>query len=357
MAGVAPILVLGATGYTGRLVVEALERIERHYVLAGRNTTELAKVAGPHCQDIRRADALDSASLRLAFEDTTVVISTVGPFATFGIPVLEAAIEMGCHYTDTSAEQSYLWAVGELDQRARDRGVTAIPGNGCDFGFAFLGARIASDAVGDASHICVHQWLTDFMPSRGTATSAIAHLKAKNLVLAHGKITARHDLGLHRKRVQNLDGWAVPWTGAEPVTLVRDFPSLRDAECYLVLSRTEAIGFALGGKIGRRVPQVVLDWSSHRVDGMPEPSEADRKAATFTVLVEAEGHGEVSRVRIDGSDVYGITGDLVAITAAHLADGRALKSGVRTTGVALDPFTLLADLADRGVTLTRPSVR
>lgn len=355
MAGLAPIVVLGATGFTGQLIVQSLERMKRPYVVAGRRQRALEAVAGPRCQGLRIANVLEPETLRAAMEGMGAIIQTVGPFATHGRTVLEAAIDTGCHYTDISAEQGFLRDIAELDELAIGAGITAIAGNGADFGFAYLGAAIADAAVGGATHMVVHQWMQDFKPSRGTAESAIAAMKSPNLVLRDGILQRRHDFGVHRKLVQNLDGWGVPWSGAEPVTLPRDFPKLRNVECYLVLSRAEAIGFAAGGKLGRRMPQRLLNWASHQARGMPEIDAEDRRKAAFTVLVEAEAEDRLARFRVDAHDVYGTTADLAAVTAAHLADGRARLPGVRTTGVALDPHQVLADLESRGVTATLPA--
>src|SRR5206468_2937210 len=50
----------------------------------------------------------DKAALVSAFKGARVVCNTVGPFSKFGYPCVEAALEAGCHYIDTTGEQAYV---------------------------------------------------------------------------------------------------------------------------------------------------------------------------------------------------------------------------------------------------------
>lgn len=349
-----PIGVMGATGFTGRRCVEALERFGAPYVVIGRRPGALSEVAGPGCVDQRVADTSDPKSLRAAFEGLGAVISTVGPFTLHGKAVVQAAIDAGVHLTDTSAEVVYLDDLGALDKAAELAGVTILAGNGCDFGFAYLAAALADEAVQGATELHFHQWMTDFRPTGGTLDSILRQSKARPLVLADGKIGRSRGLGLHRKLVRDLDGWAVPWTGAEPVTLPRDFPLLRDVSCFLVLSLPESLGFALATRLMGRAPQRLLNLGARLAGRLPEPSDAECRGAMFTLLAEAVHGEDIARVRIDAPDVYGITGDIAAVSAILLASGEGRAAGVRTTGVALDALSVLRALEPRGVRVELP---
>lgn len=350
---VRPICVLGATGFTGRRVVEALERLGRPYVVAGRRAHALKNVAGPGCVGERLADTGDPASLRAAMEGAGAVISAVGPFALHGEAVVQAAIDVGVHLTDTAAELVYLERLERLHKAADLAGVCIVPGNGCDFGFAYLAAAIADEAVRGATSLSFHQWMGDFRPSGGTLDSILRQSKARPLRLKGGVLKRARGLGLQRKLVRDLDGWAVPWTGAEPVTLPRDMPHVLDIDCHLVLSLPEALGFALGTRAMASAPQRLLDLGGRLAARAPNPSD-DQRQGVFTLVVEAVRGEAIARVRIDAPDVYGITGDLVAVTACLLADGEARDAGIHTTGVALDPSSVLRALEPRGVRVELP---
>ena len=70
-----------------------------------------------------------------------VVINTVGPFFKFGPPVLEAAIECGCHYLDINDDWEPTVEMLKYNDDASNKGVTAILGMGASPGLTnMLGA-------------------------------------------------------------------------------------------------------------------------------------------------------------------------------------------------------------------------
>ncbi|TNE90475.1 MAG: hypothetical protein EP330_08255 [Deltaproteobacteria bacterium] len=346
--------VLGATGFTGRRVVEALERLAQPYVVIGRRPDALARVAGEHCVDQRIADVGDPSRLVAAFAGLGALVNTVGPFALHGEAVVRAAVEAGVHMTDVSAELAWLAEVGALGKAAELAGVCVLPGNGCDFGFAHLAASLADDAVQGAEAIHVHQWMVDFVPTGGTLDSILRQGRHRPLHLADGQVRRRRGLGIHRKLMQDLDGYGVPWTGAEPVTLSWDLPHVREVTCDLVLSLPEALGFAVGTRLLARAPQRVLDLAGRLASRAPEPAEDVRRRSRFIAVVEAVNGEQIARVRVEAPDIYGITGDLAAVTAVLLSRGEARVAGVHTVGAALDPLAVLRPLASRGVELQLP---
>ena len=103
------IVVFGATGYTGGLVAEALVRRGLRPVLAARSRHKLASAAerlgGP---DTRAADVTDPASIHALVERGDLLLSTVGPFDRWGRPALDAAIDNGAHYLDSTGEPGFL---------------------------------------------------------------------------------------------------------------------------------------------------------------------------------------------------------------------------------------------------------
>src|SRR3546814_7784693 len=63
-------------------------------------------------------------ALTKAFKGAKVVCNTVGPFVTFGLTAVEAALKAGCHHIDTTGEHSYVREVrdrfGELYARSEE---------------------------------------------------------------------------------------------------------------------------------------------------------------------------------------------------------------------------------------------
>ena len=109
-----PVIVYGASGYTGRLVCEYLREYNIPFIAAGRSQEKLDAAMKSNVPGIETARyevvevAHSVAALTELFTGASVVLNTVGPFAKFGPEVVEACLNAGCHYTDTTGEQDWL---------------------------------------------------------------------------------------------------------------------------------------------------------------------------------------------------------------------------------------------------------
>src|SRR4051794_41453137 len=109
------IVLFGATGYTGRLVAEALARRGARPVLAARSGDSLRGLASElgGGLDTAVADVSRPESVRALVERGDVLLSTVGPFARWGEPAVRAAIDAGAHYLDSTGEGTFIRRVFE----------------------------------------------------------------------------------------------------------------------------------------------------------------------------------------------------------------------------------------------------
>lgn len=104
-----PVVLYGASGYTGTLVAEYLREYQIPFIAAGRNKVRIeaamAKVPGIETADYEVV-AVDHTveALTELFTGAEVVCNTVGPFAYFGKEVVEAAANAKIHYLDTGGE-------------------------------------------------------------------------------------------------------------------------------------------------------------------------------------------------------------------------------------------------------------
>jgi short subunit dehydrogenase-like uncharacterized protein len=112
------VVVWGATGFTGSLVAEYLLA---HYgvggslswAIAGRNEDKLAALRnelGPEAESLPGivADSFDEEKLAAMATNTRVVISTVGPYAKYGSPLVAACVAAGTHYCDLAGEAQWI---------------------------------------------------------------------------------------------------------------------------------------------------------------------------------------------------------------------------------------------------------
>ena len=318
----APILIYGASGFTGQCCVAAMEAAGADYLIGGRNRGKLEAVAGPHCREIRIADATDPGD---AFAGVGCVVSTVGPFARFGLPVLDAAIAAGAHYVDTTAEQRFMRMAlcrHEADEAA---GITALPSAGVEYAPMFLAAALLPPGP-----VCSYLWLDDFLPTRGSVRSMVS-------MAGVGPIPWPRSV-----RVEERVGWAIRIPGAEEVFLHPD------SRTHLMLRLFEAAPFSLMWPLARWLkPDRFADAIAAKVT---DPTPQQRADAGYTVVVT---QGDQA-IRIDGQDVYASTGHFAVQLARLLVDGRAHTAGVLPVGAAMDPELALTALGLTARRVTAP---
>ncbi|MCK4509807.1 MAG: saccharopine dehydrogenase NADP-binding domain-containing protein [Desulfuromonadales bacterium] len=114
------VIIYGGSGYSGKLVAEALAKRQIPFYFAGRHRERLEtaleivkqRCSGPVDAEIVTADNQAEMLLPL-FEKVDVVINVVGPFMQIAWPVVEAALKANCHYIDVTGEQDWTVAIAE----------------------------------------------------------------------------------------------------------------------------------------------------------------------------------------------------------------------------------------------------
>lgn len=111
------LIVFGATGFTGRLVADYLNRRygvggELRWAMAGRSAAKLAEVraliGAPAELPLLVADAADPQALRQLVAQARVVLTTVGPYQRHGEALIRACAEVGTDYVDLCGEPGWM---------------------------------------------------------------------------------------------------------------------------------------------------------------------------------------------------------------------------------------------------------
>lgn len=350
-----PLVVYGATGFTGRLVVDEARRLGVDPILAGRNAQALEAMAEEvGAPEVRVADATKPETLAKTFEGAGVVVSCAGPFARLGEPVLRAAIEAGAHYLDTTGEQ--LWMARMIDlhsAEAERRGVTAILAHAFEYAIGDCAARVAVEETPGAETLEVANRVEGFGASRGTKKSALDVLTKPALAVVNGRRREEPQLS-HRARFrfpdEDASRVALSYGGGEVLSAPAFAPSVRTVRTYLVVpDAVAAIAPWLVRGAGALLTDRLRRLIESRIDaGGVGPGE-ERRDQPWWVLARARAAGRETRVTASGYDAYGITAVVCAIGAQWLLAGRAQRAGVVTSAQAFDPRAFLDALAPAGV--------
>jgi short subunit dehydrogenase-like uncharacterized protein len=156
------LVVYGATGFVGRLLAGYLAGhapAGLRVALAGRSRARCEEVraglpAGAHEWPVLEAESGDASSLAALAAGTRVLVTTVGPYARYGLPVVEACARAGTHYADLTGEVLFVReAIDRYDAAARESGARIVHSCGfdsvpSDLATMLLAERAAADAAG-----------------------------------------------------------------------------------------------------------------------------------------------------------------------------------------------------------------
>ena len=242
------VLVWGATGVAGRLVAEHLtDRYtpeELTLALGGRNENRLTAVADDLAGDgwddvpLVLGDATEPERLREIASQTQVVCTTVGPYTTYGSPMVAACAATGTDYCDLTGEVNWVREIVDRfheEAAANDArivhscGFDSVP---TDLGTALVQehARETFDAPCDV--VRVYLEAADGSVSGGTLASlATLFDEVSSDPIARRAITNPYSLAPPGERDgvdpgeqtgPRRDGLRGEWTGPSPMAVVNE---------------------------------------------------------------------------------------------------------------------------------------
>lgn len=318
------IVVYGATGHTGRFVVEELLRQNLPLAVSGRNASALTEQWGD--LDVRPAAVDDPHALDLALKNAAAVINAAGPFATTADPIIDAAARAGIPYVDVAAELE-----ANMSTFARESALPVIPAMAF---YGGLGDLLTTAALGErtsADEVHVAYGLSSWHPTPGTrAAGQVSHDRrnGQRVRFSGGRLQYHQD-----QPVQ--EDWLFP----DPLGLRRVIAEFTMADVITIPTHLA-------------VPEVrtymTLEAAGDLADSeTPAPAAADelgRSDQTFVVDVRVRTGGEERRATATGQDIYAISAPLAVGAVRRILAGETRSSGVASAGAMFDAVEFLKDL-------------
>jgi short subunit dehydrogenase-like uncharacterized protein len=310
-----PLMIYGASGFTGRLITRRLTRLGVRPLLCGRSRPKLAAVAEPLGLEYRIANLADEHALDRALGDVDVVLHAAGPFSATSRPMVDACLRTRTHYVDISGEIPVIEDLARRDTEARARKTMIMPGAGFDV--------VPSDCL--AAHVARRlPWATKLslgltglaFATRGSAKTLVEHAGyvaiRRNGVITRVVPGARErafDYGAGLRRSLNVS-WgdvaaAYYSTGIPNIEVY--FESTTALRSMLTASRYFAPWL-------RADPSQA--WLKAWAELLPEgPGESERDAKTMVIVADAEDGDRHAIARLRTPEAYTFT----AMTAPAIA--------------------------------------
>lgn len=376
------VVVYGATGFTGQLVVEYLAKHypsnELNWAIAGRNQQKLEQIKTQYNVDASvecvRADSDDLDSLKNMVNNTKVVLTTVGPYQLYGNELVQLCAESGTDYVDLCGEPAWMHKMIKQHQAAAEKsgarivfscGFDSIP---FDLGVYFLQQQ-AKDKFGHTLERVkgrVRGMKGTF--SGGTAASlkatmAAAHADAEVMKvllnpfsLTPGFTGAQQPHGNKPLFEEEFNSWSAPFIMAAINTRNIHRSNFLLGKQYGEKFIYDEMMFTGPGEKGEAMAQAVASDKSLSSDKGPKPGEGpskeEREAGFFDVIFAGSNGDERLTVSVKGTmdPGYGSTSKMIAEAAACLVqDNVSTPGGIWTSAPAMGEKLITRLIAKAGM--------
>jgi short subunit dehydrogenase-like uncharacterized protein len=331
------VVLYGATGYTGRLVIEELKSAGLEFIVGGRNREKLEATG----HEYRVASIDDDKSLRALLDGADVLINCAGPFTIAGEPVVKAAVDAGVHYIDSTGESPFIEMVfDKYGPKAEKKGIALIPACGFDYVPGDCIAKIAAQGFEPLDEIVLGYSVQGFGMSRGTLKSGLEMMRVNPTRVTRASFDFGGDIGR-----QSM----LPYPAGEPITVprhtdVKTVTTLLSARTAVPPPFTALAPFTMP-LLGLAMKTPLKPLLSKAIAHLPEgPPEEARRSSAWTIVAHAKGcDGRTNRAVVSGRDVYGLTGRALVWAAERI--GTTGASGALGPAAAFDPEDFLAALS------------
>ena len=365
-----PVVVYGASGYTGMLIMDWLIDQQIPFTAVARDAKRAQEMMAQRVVRLESAtyEIIETThevdALAKAFTGAKVVCNTVGPFVNFGLTAVEAALKAGCHHIDTTGEQGYIRQVRDrFGDLYRQAGLLVSPSIAYMYTFAEIAAELALETPG----IDALETATLCRGPRGGAsgvtvgsTASIFELFRQEACYLWEKKLVPHPIGtsvnvVDPSFVQPV--FSLPWGGTSlPVYLEGD-PRVRSCSSYVGFYDNNVM--QLVHSIGQKWQAEYKDLPREHQDAViksivdsttPTMPPRERTTAVRTVYF-AIGRGQLAAVRatVHGITAYIATGALQTAAVIKLLDGETSRVGFASACKAFGHRYLLGFLEQRGL--------
>ncbi|MCA1581934.1 MAG: saccharopine dehydrogenase NADP-binding domain-containing protein [Acidobacteria bacterium] len=316
------LLLYGANGYTGRLILETALRAGLQPVIAGRRREAIEPVARSAGVDFRVFDLADRPASSRALQPFDAMLLAAGPFSRTSSPALDACLAARTAYLDITGEVAVFEALFERSEEAKAAGIAVLPGVGFDVVPTDCLAALLAHLLPDADRLTLA--FRGFRPSPGTAKTMLQGAGSGGLVRIGGRLVAVPSAWKTRDipfADRTRRAMTVPWGDLSTAWRSTGIPNI---ETYAAASssaiasarRLRLVAPVLGwGPLRRVIERVIVS----RVSG---PSVEERSRERYQVWGRAEASGgRAVEGRVTTLEGYDFTAESAVASARRVLAG------------------------------------
>jgi len=357
-------VVYGATGFTGKLVVEYLQakysdNNEINWAMAGRSLEKLNQVKTDlgvsNSVKILEVNSNDQASIEKMMEMTDCVLTTVGPYQLYGNEIVKLCAETGTDYVDLCGEPGWMHEIiSKYNDKAKETGARIVFSCGFDsipfdLGVLFLQDEVKKQTGRTSNKVRARVRVMEGEFSGGTAASfgaTMASLKTNPELFSILGNPFSLSEGFQGPQQENdskpvfdeaLGVWVAPFFMAPINTKNVHRSNMLQNHAYGKDFLYNEMWVAGPGEEGEQIAKMMATANPMSGDDVPKPGEGpskeSREAGSYDVLFCADIEGSVISTSVTGDmdPGYGSTSKMIAESAICLVkDSAELEGGIYT---------------------------
>lgn len=356
------VVVHGASGYTGKLIAWHLAELGIPFIAAGRDQKRLEEQMAL-VPELEGADyecvavELEVQALTELFTGRKVVYNVVGPFMQLSEPVVQAALNAGVHYLDTTGEQDWMLMLQEkYHQEFQDKGLLLCPANAYMWTAGEIAAELALETPGiDSLDIT---YVADSATSVASTKSFLRICTSEQNYLKNGAFdvwppTTPYDVSLPG---EHQIFKALPWGGGGEPVWYRGHERVRNCSVLVAFKNRAVMDWVVGRLEDwyenlRDLPReeqekITNGWGEALVSEEPLRETREENRSTLSCL----GRGNTAGVSVilRGSAPYIQASIWSAEAVRRILLGQLRATGFASPCTAFGHRELLAAAAERG---------
>jgi len=340
------ILIYGANGYSGQLVVEEAVKLGLKPVLAGRNREKVAAIAKQYGLESKAFSLDDADKLVQELKGFKVVMHCAGPFLDTFAPMVDACIKVGADYLDLTGEMTVYEAAAARSDEFKKADIMVMPGVAFDIVPSDSLSVYLKNKLPDATDLRLYfNAFGNDMKRIGQGTNAtfMRYMGRGNLIRQKGEIVpkkAGFDGGVIDFDGKKIRMVGMPWGDVSTAYYSTDIANIK---AFMDLPSLSILTM----KMSNLLPSV---WQSSLVQKLlakvvmflpDSPDKETRAKYSISILGEVRNEkGETARAILEAAEAYDFTGMSAAAILKEVANGKR-KPGHQTPGKLLGPDFVL----------------
>lgn len=330
------VIVVGAYGFTGKLVCKQLDAENIPFDIAGRNVEELNLLKNKymHINSILVVDITSDDGVEKIC-DSDLIINCIGPFGVFADKLLDKIVESGKIYFDISGEEVFVSnSIEKYYYKAKSTKAMIVHAAAFESALVDVSANLLLKEYPDITTLKSYYRFEKSKPSPGTRFTMKLSKYRKAFVIENGE-----KISIDKRNIKNeasvkiRDDIYYPMHYPMPeVPLLNYKLGLENISSYLLTDEMSA-SLSKAQITEDNIENVIERFKKRKVKG---PTEEQRAVQYFDLIVRVfDKQKQMHEVILSGTDMYLVTAKVISYLVK-----KQLRSMNKLSGI-VTPYELL----------------